>query len=109
LIAGPPCNATWKLGCAAFVDYEVKELATFTSCVAYTEATGRDVYVWWKGLEWKEPDDGWRGPGGLNHQYNQHHIISTDSTITTIATDIIHPFLNPFLRMVSAESFLLGE
>jgi hypothetical protein len=44
-IAGPPGDATWKLNCAAFVDYEGKELASFTASVAYTEATGRDVYV----------------------------------------------------------------
>jgi hypothetical protein len=43
--------AEWPLvNCAA-------ELA---ASVAYTEATGRDVYVWWEELEWKEPDDGWR-------------------------------------------------
>jgi hypothetical protein len=45
LIAGPPGNAAWKISCAAFVDYEGKELATFAASMAYIEATGRDVYV----------------------------------------------------------------
>jgi hypothetical protein len=34
----------WILGCAAFVDYEGKELTSFTATVAYSESTGRDVY-----------------------------------------------------------------
>jgi hypothetical protein len=43
----------WILGCAAFVDYEGKKLTSFTAAVAYSKSTGRDVYVWWEGLEWK--------------------------------------------------------
>jgi hypothetical protein len=65
LIAGPASNAAWVLGCGAFVDYEGKELKTLAAAVAYFSTTGRDVYVWWEGLEWEEPANGWRGPGGM--------------------------------------------
>jgi hypothetical protein len=58
LIGGPTDNANWILGCAAFVDYEGKELTSFTAAVAYSESTGRVFYVWWEGLEWKEPEEG---------------------------------------------------
>ena len=122
LIAGPTGNATWKLGCAAFVDYEGKELATFAAAVAYTETTGRDVYVWWEGLEWKEPDDGWRGTGRIeipsapqappllssphHHHHNQHRLYRLLHHRHRYQR---HPLLNPFLRMVSAESVIMGK
>jgi hypothetical protein len=88
-VHGPTDNANWILGCAAFVDYEGKELASFTAAVAYSESTGRDVCVnlWWEGLEWEEPEEGWRGRAWWNGTCVS--VPSTSTIIIIITTSIV--------------------
>jgi hypothetical protein len=115
LIGGPTDNANWILGCAAFVDYEGKELTSSTAARQWMFMYG---------------GRGWNGKSQKNGgevvvewelcQCPKHHcitiiiiittsIVSIATIITTIATSITAAEPWHFLRMVSAESVLLGN